>query len=192
MCATTSSSLNVAATTARASARELSGRFVVSNSNAARCVTFYRVSELDLDNVQRREWNRRFAAAYVRALDLTGDDAASIQAEIIEKLAAGELLNDAALVKRVRRMQIDEELRARGLTQEQIDAVRLQVYGTFAHDSYRGQLSRLLELVIQGNDSARQRIREQLDDAARDPEVTPEQLQALEQLVRDTLEEDET
>jgi hypothetical protein len=150
------------------------------------------VSELDLDNSQRREWNRRFAAAYVRALDLTGNDAASVQAEIVEKLDAGELLNDAALVTRVRRMQIDEGLRARGLTQEQIDVVRLQVYGTFAYDSYRGQLSRLLELVIQGNDSARQRIREQLDDAARDPEVTPEQLQALEQLARDTLGEDET
>ena len=89
-------------------------------------------------------------------------------------------------------MQIDEQLRARGFTQEQIDAMRLQVYGTFAYDSYRGQLSRLLELVVKGDDRARQRVREQLDEAAKDPEVTPEQLEALERLVRETLGESET
>jgi hypothetical protein len=89
-------------------------------------------------------------------------------------------------------MQIDEQLRARGFTQEQIDAMRLQVYGTFAHGSYRGQLSRLLELVVKGDDRARQRVREQLDEAAKDPEVTPEQLEALERLVRETLGESET
>jgi hypothetical protein len=44
-------------------------------------------SELD---VRRREWNRRFRAAYVNALGPTGDDATGVQAEVVGKLDAGE------------------------------------------------------------------------------------------------------
>jgi hypothetical protein len=143
--------------------------------------------------VERREQIGLFAAAYVKALGLTGDDATSIQHEVEETLNARELLSDAALVKRVRRIQLDRGLRASGLSQEQIDAVRVQLYGTIAYDAYRGQLSRLLELVVQGDNLARrQRVQEQLDEAARDDDVTPEQFQALERLVRDTLGEGET
>jgi hypothetical protein len=123
----------------------------------------------------------------VRALGLTGGDAATLEAEVVEKLDAGELLNDAALVNRARRRQIDKDLRAIGLTQEQIDAVRLQLYGTFAYDTYRGQISRLLELVVSGDDSVRQRVREQLDAASADPEVTPEQVAKLKRFVNDAL-----
>jgi hypothetical protein len=150
------------------------------------------VSGSDVDEIRRRERIRRFAAAYVTALGLTGNVAATIRHEIEEKLVARELLDDAVLVERIRRLQGDEELRASGLSQEQIDAVREQLYGTTAGDSYRGQLSRLLELVVQGDDSARQRVRDQLEAARRDTEATPEQLQALEQLVRDTLSDPET
>jgi hypothetical protein len=139
------------------------------------------------EDVERLEQIQRFAAAYVQALGLTGDEAASIQAEIQRKLEARELLDDAELVSRVRRMQRDEQLRAQGLTQEEIDAAREQLYGTTAGDTYRGQMSRTLELIIQGDDSARPRIHALLDEAARDDQVTPDQLDALKRLVADTL-----
>jgi hypothetical protein len=47
------------------------------------------------EDVERSERIRRFAAAYVFALGLTGDDAASIRSEIQDKLEARELLDDA-------------------------------------------------------------------------------------------------
>jgi hypothetical protein len=84
-------------------------------------------------------------------------------------------------------MQRDEKLRAEGLMQEQIDASREQLYGTTAGDTYRGQISRTLELVVQGDDSARPRIQELLDEAARDDQVMPDELDALKRLVADTL-----
>jgi hypothetical protein len=139
------------------------------------------------EDVERSERIRRFAAAYVFALGLTGDDAASIRSEIQDKLEARELLDDAELVTRVRRIQRDEDLRASGLSQEQIDATREQLYGTNALDSYRGQASRLIELVIQGDDSARQRIAEQIEAATGDVDVTPDQVAALKRLAHDAL-----
>jgi hypothetical protein len=103
-----------------------------------------------MDEIRRREQIRRFAEAYVTALGLTGNDATNIQHEIEQTLVAHELLDDAVLVNRVRKMQRDEELRAGGLSQEQIDEVREQLYGTTAYDTCRGSASRFLEMVVQG------------------------------------------
>jgi hypothetical protein len=141
------------------------------------------------EDPERLERIGRFAAAYVAALGLTGDEAASVQAEVQAKLQARELLDDAALVTRVRRMQRDEHLRAQGLTQEEIDETREQLYGTTAYDTYRGQLSRTLERLIQGDDSARPAVDALLNDAASDDQVMPEQLDELKRLAGDTLSE---
>jgi hypothetical protein len=77
--------------------------------------------------------------------------------------------------------------RRRELNSPWIDASREQLYGTTAGDTYRGQISRTLELVIQGDDSARPRIQELLDEAARDDQVMPDEFDALKRLVADTL-----
>jgi hypothetical protein len=142
-------------------------------------------------DLERRDRIFRFAVAYVGALGLVGDDAARIRSEIEEKLLARQLLDDAALVTRVRRAKRDKQLRAAGASQEEIDATREQLYGTTAADTYRGQLSSLLELEVQGDASARQRVDEQLDAARRDDRVAPEQLALLERLVRKTRGEDD-
>jgi hypothetical protein len=144
------------------------------------------MSESGLPDVERGEQIRRYAVAYVNALYLSGDVADRARSEIEERLTARQLVDDAVFVTRVRREQRDAELRASGLSQDEIDATREQLYGTNAYDTHRGQLSRMLELEVQGDESARVRVDAVLDDARRDDQVTSEQLEMLERLVRDT------
>jgi hypothetical protein len=145
------------------------------------------VSEADLAAVARQEQIDRFAAAYVYALGLHGDLATETRLEVEQMLVTRQPIDHAALVTRVRQQhQRDAALQASGSTQRETDAISEQLYGTTNTDRYRGEVSRLLELEVQGDVSARARVDEQCAAAYSDERVSNEQVETLERLVHDT------
>jgi hypothetical protein len=135
---------------------------------------------------ERREQIQRFAVAYVRALGLAGDLADETRSEIEQMLAARRPLDDGELVTRARQKQRDARLAASGLSQQEMHAIREQPYGMSTADTYRREISRLLELEVQGDESARLRVDDQLVAAYADEWVFNEQLAMLQRLVGET------
>jgi hypothetical protein len=123
----------------------------------------------------------------VYALGLAGEVAAETRLEIEQTLVARQPFDDRALVTRVRQQhQRDAVLQASGSSQQETDAISEQLYGTTDTDKYRGEISRLLELEVQGDESARDRVDEQCAAAYSDEQVSNEQIETLERLVHDT------
>jgi hypothetical protein len=140
----------------------------------------------EVADFERREQIQRFAVAYVRALGLAGDLADETRSEIEQMLAARRPLDDGELVSRVRDKQRDARLAASGLSQQEVRAIREQPHGMSAADTYRREISRLLELEVQGDESARSRVDDQLVAAYADEWVFNEQLAMLQRLVGET------
>lgn len=140
----------------------------------------------EVADFERRKQIQRFAVAYVRALGLTGDLADDTRSEIEQMLAARRPLDDGELVTRVREKQRHAGLAASGLSQQEMRAIRERPYSMSAADTYRREISRLLELEVQGDESARSRVDDQLVAAYADEWVFNEQLAMLQRLVGET------